>query len=169
MDETIVVGQKILGSFREQLTVSDIGLSYHGIFVPWVDVSEIRLMSFEDYQCHWRAGQFVSRGVKWYKMTVMTNRWISVLDSRVTVRPGDSIQSALGVIATSADKNINAAFVKVKELLEKYCPDKIKKQTAFAGSFDFQEWTSWVGAILVILLIGGVLSIICNALRPLFR
>lgn len=173
MAEALVIGQRNLGlPFREKLTLRSDGLSSHGKSVKWSDVRSVRIMRFQD---KWSA-KFPGDGSRcffWDKMTIVTTGWKVVLDSRLTVRPDDELKYALGAFGKKIDYTISAyqinpAFAEARKIIEAYCPDKVVEKTAFAGSFDFGEWTSWVGAILVLALIGFVLALICYAARPLF-
>jgi len=171
MDKELVVGRRTLGlHFREELTIRNEGLLHHNQFVNWAKVQHIRITHFAE-----------SRGpehgpldtIKWDKMVIQTVSWKLVLDSRVTVYPDDDMKYALGAALVKIDTtkriyaNINPAFVNATKLLEKFCPNKIIHKTAFWGSFDFSEWTSWVGAILVLSLIGFMIGLMLYAAKPL--
>lgn len=174
MDKKIIIGQKTLGLFfREQLSISEVGLFHHGIFIPWGEVCKVKITRFAwEGRRYWWTGYILKR-VEWDKITIETVCWKVVLDSRVTIRPDDNIKYALGNFETETFRSniyecITPAFIELRQLLERFCPNKITDKPAFSGSFDFSEWTSWVGAALVLLLILFLLAMICYALRPLF-
>ena len=156
MDATLIVGQRILGlPFRETLAIYQDGLSHRNKRVLWSDVRRIKIAYFE------QGGGEGSPSLYWAKLTLETTKWKVVLDSRVTIQPEDDLRYALG----DPEQGINPAFKKTKKFLEKFCQDKIVVKEAFCGSFDFSEWTSWLGAVMVLLLTGFVCAGVLFALR----
>jgi len=171
----LIVGQKTLGlPFQAQLVIDEVGLSHNNITVPWKEIDRVKITYFIEARKKfpWSYVLFL-KYIHWAKMTIETKQWRLVLDSRVLVKPNDEMKLALGNFTDKVDDEnrncITPAFNEVKKILEGSYPEKIVERKAFAGSFDFSEKASWIGAILVLLLIGFISAVIYNALRPLFK
>ena len=137
------------------------GLSHKGVFVPWDEVKQIKIMHFQSYHDHLTAW---IRTFGWRRMTIETKAWKVGLDSRATLRRnanGDDVR-------TKVNYDISPAFDEARKLLQLFCPDKIIFNDAFAGGFDFDVWSSWLLLAMIVLAIILISFSFFQVLRPYF-